>query len=188
MRIPINLAREPFRQNRPILIGSAFAALLLAGSLVFLISLAVTERSQTRDTEAMLNRVNRQLSVIRNEQAKLDADMRLPGNETVLDRSVLLNTLIRRKAISWTKIFSDLDTVCPPTVRVLAIRPTIDAQGGLLLDMQVAADAQQPIIAFVANLEGSDLFGSVAPSGFTPPSQTNPFWRFQLTVNYAQKL
>ncbi|MGO9789705.1 MAG: hypothetical protein ACLP8S_09485, partial [Solirubrobacteraceae bacterium] len=68
------------------------------------------------------------------------------------------------------------------------IRPTIDAQGGLLLDMQVAADAQQPIIAFVANLEGSDLFGSVAPSGFTPPSQTNPFWRFQLTVNYAQKL
>jgi Tfp pilus assembly protein PilN len=188
MRIPINLAREPFRQNRPILVGSAFAALLLVAMLVFLISLSATERRETRDTQAMLSRVNRQLTAIRNEQATLDASMRQPGNEIVLDRSVLLNTLIRRKAISWTKIFEDLDTVCPHNVRILAIRPTINAQGGLLLDMQVAADTPEPIIAFMAKLEGSDVFGSVTPSGFTPPSQTNPFVRYQLTVNYAQKL
>lgn len=188
MRVPINLAREPFRRDRPILVGSAFAALLLIASLIFLISLAVTERHETRDTQAMLNRVNRQLNFIQNEQAKLDASMRLPGNEEVLDRSILLNTLIRRKAISWTKIFEDLDTVCPPNVRVLAIRPTINEQGGLLLDMQVASESPEPIIGFVAKLEGSDVFGSTAVSGFTPPSQTNPFYRYQLTVNYAQKL
>jgi hypothetical protein len=188
MRIPINLAREPFRHDRPMLVGSAFAGLLLLGLMGFLISLAITERSQTRDTEAMLTRVNRQLAAIHAEQAKLDASMRQPGNEVVLDRSVLLNTLIRRKAISWTKIFADLDTVCPPNVRVLAIRPTVNAQGGLLLDMQVAADSPEPIIGFVAKLEGADVFGSTAVSGFTPPSQTNPFYRYQITVNYAQKL
>ena len=63
----------------------------------------------------MLDRVNRQLATIRNEQAKLDAQMRQPGNAVVLDRSILINTLIRRKAISWTKIFADLETVCRPT-------------------------------------------------------------------------
>jgi hypothetical protein len=188
MRIPINLAREPFRQNRSILIGSAFAGLLLVATLVLLLSLTTSERREARDTQTMLNRVNRQLTAIHNEQAKLDASMRQSGNEIVLDRSVLLNTLIRRKAISWTKIFSDLDTVCPPNVRVLAIRPTINAQGGLLLDMQVAADAPEPIIGFIAKLESSDIFGATAVSGFTPPSQTNPFVRYQLTVNYAQKL
>jgi type IV pilus assembly protein PilN len=188
MRIPVNLAREPFRHDRANLIGSAFVAVLLTGTLVLLISLAVTQRQQSRDTEVALSRVNRQLTSIRNEQAKLDASMRLPGNEEVLDRSILLNTLIKRKAISWTKIFSDLDAVCPPDVRILAIRPTVNAQGGLLLDMQVAGDSQPPIIGFMAKLEGSDAFGSVTPTGFTPPSQTNPFWRYQLTVNYAQKL
>ncbi len=188
MRIPVNLAREPFRHDRANLIGSTFVALLLAGTLVLLLSLTRTERAQTRDTAAALARVNRQLASIRNEQAKLDASMRLPGNEEVLDRSVLLNTLIKRKAISWTKIFSDLDSVCPPNVRILAIRPTVNSQGGLLLDMQVAADTIDPIIAFMAKLEGSDVFGSVLPTGFTPPSQTNPFIRYQLTVNYAQKL
>lgn len=188
MRIPVNLAREPFRRDRANLIGSALVAVLLAGTLILLISLTRTERAQTRDTQIALARVNRQLTAIRNEQAKLDAAMRLPGNEEVLDRSILLNTLIKRKAISWTKIFSDLDAVCPPDVRILAIRPTVNAQGGLLLDMQVAGDSQPPIIGFMAKLEGSDAFGSVTPTGFTPPSQTNPFWRYSLTVNYAQKL
>jgi len=188
MRIPVNLAREPFRRDRASLVGSAFVAVLLAATLILLLSLTRTERALTRDTETALSRVNRQLTTIRNEQAKLDASMRLPGNEEVLDRSVLLNTLIKRKAISWTKIFSDLDGVCPPNVRILAVRPTVNAQGGLLLDMQVAADTIDPIIAFMAKLEGSDVFGSVLPTGFTPPSQTNPFIRYQLTVNYAQKL
>jgi Tfp pilus assembly protein PilN len=188
VRIPVNLAREPFRRDRPMLIGSAFAALLLVITLVVLLSLSSAERREARDTGAMLARVNRQLNSLQKEQAKLDAAMRLPGNEVVLDRSVLLNTLIRRKAISWTKIFADLDTVCPPTVRVLAIRPSVNAQGGLFLDMQVAADTPEPVIGFIAKLEGSDVFGSTAVSGFVPPSQTNPFYRYQLSVNYAQKL
>jgi type IV pilus assembly protein PilN len=188
MRIPINLAREPFRRDRPMLVGSAAAALLLIGTLVVLISIAVTQRAESADTQAMLNRVNRQLNSIHNEQAKLDASMRQPGNEIVLDRSVLLNTLIHRKAISWTKIFSDLGTVCPPNVRVIAIRPTVNAQGGLFLDMQVASDSPEPVIGFISKLESSDVFGSTAVSGFTPPSQTNPFYRYQLSVNYAQKL
>jgi hypothetical protein len=188
VRIPINLAREPFRRDRPMLVGSAVAALLLIGTLGLLISLAATQRTETADTQAMLTRVNRQLNAVHTEQAKIDTSMRQPGNEVALDRSVLLNTLIRRKAISWTKIFSDLGTVCPPTVRVIGIRPTINSQGGLFLDMQIASDSPEAAIGFIAKLEASDVFGSVAPSGYTPPSQTNPFYRYQLTVNYAQKL
>jgi type IV pilus assembly protein PilN len=188
MRIPVNLAREPFRRDRPVLVGSALAALLLLGTLGVLISLTMTDRGSGRDTQAMLDRVNKRLNAIHNEQAKLDASMRQPGNEVVLDRNVLINTLIRRKAISWTKIFSDLDTVCPENVRVLAIKPSVNAEGGLFLDMQVAAESPEPVIGFIVKLEGSDVFGSTAVSGIVPPSQTNPFYRYQLTVNYAQKL
>jgi len=188
MRIPINLAREPFRHDRANLVGSAFAAVLLIATLVLLVSLSATQRAQSRDIQAALRRVNRELAGVRRQQAGIEASMRLPGNEDVLDRSVLLNTLIRRKAISWTKIFSDLGEVAPPNVRILAIRPTINAQGGLLLDMQVASESPEAVIGFAAKLESSDVFGSVSVSGFTEPSQTNPFWRYQLTVNYAQKL
>jgi type IV pilus assembly protein PilN len=114
--------------------------------------------------------------------------MRLPGNEIVLDRSILINALIRRKAISWTRIFADLATVLPPNVRVVTIRPQVNAREQLSLDMTVAADTPEPVIGFISKLEGSDVFGAVTPSGFTPPTQNDPIYRYRLTVTYAQKL
>jgi Tfp pilus assembly protein PilN len=188
MRIPINLSREPFRRDRPIFIGSALAGLLLVATLVVLISLSITERSDTRDTQSMLASVNRQLTLVHNDEAKLEAAMRQPGYEIVLDRSVLFNALIKRKAISWTKIFSDLESVLPPNVRVLSIRPTVNARDELFLDMQVAADAPEQVIGFITKLEGSDIFGSTTVSGWVPPSQTDTFYRYRLSVTYAQKL
>jgi len=188
MRIPLNLAREPFRRDRPILVASALTALLLFGSLVMLVSLAVSEKQAAQQAQADLTKLNRQLAAIRTEQAKLDRDMRLPGNEVVLDRSILINTLIRRKAISWTRIFSDLATVLPPNVRVIAVRPQVNTKDQLSLDMTVAAETPEPVINFIAKLEGSDVFGAVTPSGITPPTQNDPIYRYRLSVIYAQKL
>jgi Tfp pilus assembly protein PilN len=188
MRIPINLARAPFRHDRPMLAGAAFTALLLIASLAYLVNRSVTERRETRDTQIALSRVNRQLTAIRAEQTKLNAQMRQPGNEVALDRIVLLNELIKLKATSWTRIFSDLEKVLPPNVRILSIRPSINARDEVALDMQVAADSPEPISTFIVNLESSDTFGSVTVSSITPPSQTDAFHRYRLSVNYAQKL
>ena len=170
------------------LFGSAVAGVLLMVTLGLLISLSVTERRESTDTRGELNRVNRQLAAIRTEQVKLDAAMRQPGNAVVLDRSVLINSLIRRKAISWTRIFGDLEKVMPHNVRLLTIRPQVNANDELFLDLTVAAEAPEPVIGFIVKLEGSEVFGSTAVSGITPPTQTDPFYRYRLSVNYAQKL
>lgn len=188
MRIPINLAREPFRRDRPMLVGAALLALLLTGTLVFLISLAVKDRRETRETRQALNRVNRQLANVRTGQAQLDAQMRQPANAVALDRSVLINTLIKRKAISWTRIYADLDKVLPPNVRILTVRPQVNAQDQVYLDLTVAADSPEPVIAFLVKLEGSDVFGSTAVGTGIPPTETDHFYRYRLSVNYAQKL
>ena len=188
MRLPINLAREPFRRDRPILIASALTGLLLLGSLAVLLTIAVSERQVALQAQTELTSLNGQLAKIQTEQSKLDQAMRLPGNEIVLDRSILINTLIRRKAISWTRIFSDLATVLPPNVRVIAIRPQVNSRDQLSLDMTVASETPEPVIGFLAKLEGSDVFGAVTPSGITPPSQNDPIYRYRLTVTYAQKL
>jgi Tfp pilus assembly protein PilN len=170
------------------LIGSALAGLLLLGTLGLLISMTVAENRQSQEEKLALDRVNRQLSNMHTGQTKLDAAMRLPGNEIVLDRSVFINQLIERKAISWTKIFSDLGKVLPPNVRILAVRPAVNAQDQVFLDLTVAADAPEPVIAFIIQLEGSDVFGSTAVSTQVPPTQTDPYYRFRMSVNYAQKL
>lgn len=188
MRVPVNLAREPFRRDRPILVASAATGVLLLGCLTFLTWIAASERASARETRSQLEQVSTRLDSLRREQVKLDAQMRQPGNEVVLDRSILINTLIRRKAVSWTKIFSDLEMVLPPNVRVMAIRPQLNARDQLFLDMTVAAESPEPVIGFIVKLEGSDVFGSTAVSGFSPPTQNEPVYRYRLSVNYAQKL
>ena len=188
MRLPINLSREPFRRDRPILIASAFTGVLLLPTLVLLVTISLSERAQAAQAQLDLARVQRQLTAIRNEQGKLDSQMRQPENEVVLDRSILINSIIRRKAISWTRIFGDLGTVLPHNVRVAVIRPQVNAKDELLLDMTVESESPEPVIQFISKLEGSDIFGSTEVSAITAPTQNDPFFRYRISVNYAQKL
>ena len=71
MRIPLNLAREPFRHNRQILVASALC-LPADRKRLALRFLSTTERCESAMLQAMPNRVNRQIANLRGEQAQLD--------------------------------------------------------------------------------------------------------------------
>jgi hypothetical protein len=188
MRLPLNLASQPMRRDRPMLVASAAVGVLLCISLVALIGLAITDRRSMVESRRVIARVQNQMAKLNAEQTRIDAQMRLPQNSSVLNRSVMFNELIRRKGISWTRIFSDLGTVLPYNVRIASIRPQLNGRGELSLDMVVAADTPEPIIDFVGKLEGSDIFGDVSQTSQVPPTQNDPFTRFHLTVTYDQKL
>lgn len=189
MRVPINLSSEPFRKDRPVLIASSIGAALLAGLLCVLVFLIVSERQRARDTRVAVERLNTQVRDISAEEARLNAFLRQPQNAVVLERSVLLNQLIERKSISWTRIFSDLEQVMPYNVALISVRlPQINSQNQVLLDMVVGAKEPPAVFGLFKKLEESPLFGPVEVHSSLPPSQNEPLYRYRLTVNYAQKL
>ncbi len=94
----------------------------------------------------------------------------------MLERSLFLNTLIERKAISWTKIFADLEKVMPYNVRLVSVRlPEVDSNNQVLLDMVVGAKDVPPILELLKRLEASPQFGPTSVQSSAPPSQTDPF-------------
>jgi hypothetical protein len=189
LRIPINLATEPFRRDRPMLAGSAAIAILLSLLLIFQVFTIVSERHQAADIRVAIDRENAQLRSIAAQQNKLNATLRKPENAEVLERSLFLNTLIDRKAISWTKIFADLEKVMPYNVRLVSVRlPQVDSNNQVLLDMVVGAKEVGPILDLLKHLEGAPQFGPYSVQTSTPPSQTDPFYRYHVTVSYAQRL
>jgi hypothetical protein len=189
LRVPINLATEPFRRDRPMLAGSAAIAILLSGLLIFQTFTIVSERRQAADIRIAIERENAQLRAIAAQQAKLNGTLRKTENAEVLERSLFLNTLIDRKAISWTKIFADLEKVMPYNVRLVSVRlPQVDSNNQVLLDMVVGAKDVQPILDLLKHLEAAPQFGPYSVQTSTPPSQTDPFYRYHVTVNYAQRL
>jgi type IV pilus assembly protein PilN len=189
MRIPINLASEPFRKDRPILVASTVCALLLIGLLAMLVALIVGERERAKEARVAVGRLNVQIRAVAAEEAKFDTFLRQPANAEVLERSLLLNQLLERKSISWTKIFTDLESVLPPAVKLISVRlPQINSQNEVLLDMVVGAKEPEAVIGFFKKLEESPLFGPLQGHSSLPPSQNEPLYRYRVTVNYAQKL
>jgi Tfp pilus assembly protein PilN len=188
MRIAINLASQPFRRDRAVLVGSAAVAIMLVLLLGFLILLNSMQSGQVADTRKEIARLERQLRMVSAEQARLDAVLRKPENAEVLERSLFLNALLYRKGISWTRIFADLEKVVPYNVRIMSIRPTVNAQNQISLDMIVGTETPQPAIELLKSLETSPLFGDANLHSSLPPTQTDKLWRYRVSVNYAQKL
>ncbi len=189
IRIPVNLATEPFRRDRPMVVGAAAIGILLLFVLGLQGMLIWSERNQAADTRLLLERLNTQMRKITAEQRTLDVTLGQPANAEVLERSLFLNLLIEHKAISWTKLFADLEKVMPPDVRLITVRlPQVDAHSHVWLDMTVAAKEPAPVLELVKRLETSPQFSGEQLMTGLPPSQTEPFLRYRLTVSYAQKL
>ncbi len=160
MKIGINLASEPFRRDRPMLIGSAAVAVLMTASLGTLIFLAVTDQKlieRDRRTQAQLDR---ELTRVTADQRKLDADVHRPENSEVLEQSILINELLRRKGISWTRIFADLEKILPPNARIMQIKPQVSNDNQIMLEMTAASESSEPLNAFLIKIEGSNVFSS----------------------------
>ena len=188
MKIPINLASQPFRRDRPMIVASLAVCLLLMGTLGVLISLVLADRAQSSDLRHEVAQLQSAIRQNTAEQAKFDAVLRQPENAEVLERSVFLNALLYRKGISWTRIFADLEKVVPYNVRIMAIRPSVVGPNQVMLDMTIGAEAPAPVIELLKNLEGSPRFGAVYSHSLLPPTQTDKLYRCRVSVNYAQSL
>jgi type IV pilus assembly protein PilN len=188
MKIPINLASQPFRRDRAMFLASAAVAILLVASLAALITLANADNAQLADLRKEVSQLRTQIAAATRQQAEFEAVVRKPENAQVLETSVFLNTLLSRKGISWTRIFADLEKIMPPNVKVLNIQPYVTGRNQVVLSLQVGSDKPEPVIQFYKALEGSDLFGGVTQNIYQPPSQAEPLYRYRFTVNYAQKL
>lgn len=184
-RYNLNLATEPFRRERALLLASTALAIVLAVALGLLVTLVLGERQRAKDTREALDGVERTLRQQSAELAKYDAVLRQSQNAEVLDRNQFLNILIRRKAVSWTQLFSDLEKVMPGGVRLVTVRPQILNDNRIVLDMTIGARTEEAGVRFLMNLEGSPRFGATTAQSMLPPSQNEPTYRYRLSVNYA---
>jgi len=187
-RVPINLASDPFRRDRAMLVVSIALAVVLFTALAGQVFLVFEERARAREARETADRVEASLRTQTAEQTRFEQVLRQAENAEVLDRNVFLNTLISRKAVSWTQLFADLEKVIPGTVRLVSVRPQITPSNQVVLDMTVGSLSGEPVVDMLMRLEGSPLFGATTITTMLPPSQNETLYRYRLSVNYAPQL
>ena len=168
-------------------VASVGVCLALLACLGVLISLAMADRAQYGDLRGEIAHLNRAIQTTQSEQAKLDSVLRKEENAEVLERSVFLNALLQRKGISWTRIFADLEQIVPYNVKVLQIRPTVSGQV-VSLDMLLGTESPAAVIDLLRALGESKTFSNPDLKTAQAPSQSEPLYRYRISVDYAQKL
>lgn len=186
-RIPLNLASEPFRRDRAMLVATVALAIILALALAAQALLVYQETTRAEQARAEVSRLENTLSRTAAEQSRLEQSMREAQNAEVFDRNLFLNTLIARKAVSWTQLFADLEKVMPGSVRLVSVRPQITPANQVVLDMTVGALTGEPVVDMLMRLEASPLFGATTITTMLPPSQNETLYRYRLSVNYAPR-
>ncbi len=190
----INIASQPFRRERAQNAALAVAGVVLACSLLLLVSLILHARTRAAYLRKIIGTQEAQLTGLQRAEAQYSTVLGKPGNADVFAQSVLLNELIARRAVSWTRVFEDLGTVLPSNMRLLSIQlPQVNAENGsgrnrVRLDMWVGTEQPAAVIGFLKKLEGSALFGDASVITQVPPTQNDPSYKYRLTVAYAQQL
>lgn len=190
----INVASDPFRRERATNAFYGLACLALFCLLIVMTTLFFRSRVKASRIHEEIAKEEQMLQILQSEQKGYSAVLSRPRNADIFSRSVFLNELIARRAVSWTLVFRDLETVMPGNMRLETIRlPQTPAQqiGGVnrvQLDMTVGTDNPETVIQFLKNLIGSNLFGAASVVSQTPPTQNDPLFKYRVSVSYAQKL
>ncbi len=189
----INLASSPFTAERARTAGVLAACAVLTLSLLTFTGLILGERHQASALRKVIDTQRTAMRSLQQEQARLTGILAKPENADVFSKSVFLNELISRRAVSWTRVFEDLQPVLPYNVRLVSVHlpqvPPSDtaATNHLQLDMVVGTERPEAAVELLSRLIASPLFGAARLVNQQPPTQNDPQFRYRISVAYVQK-
>jgi Tfp pilus assembly protein PilN len=158
MRLDINLATRPYEDSQEFWrrwgLGVGVLTLCTLLLLAFVVQSWISAGRDRQD----IRHLQQEIAERDTERGKAQSFLDLSVNRSTRDQSQFLNGLIQRKSFSWTRVFEDLERVMPTNLHVVSLRPEVNEQNQMQLDMKVAADSRLAAVELVHRMESSKHF------------------------------
>jgi hypothetical protein len=155
-----NLSTRPFYNVRAVRVAIAvIAGVVLAITIVNvvqLVRLTAAQRalgSRAADAEEEAER-------LRAEAARIRSQINPAELTVVAEAAREANSIIDRRAFSWTELFTKFELTLPPDVRITAVRPRLEADD-FVVSVGVEARRAEDLDAFMEALEEHGGFRNV---------------------------
>ncbi len=158
MRLDINLATHPYEDAREFWVRWGLGVGVLAALTLFLLGVTVNDWGKAGRDRREIAQLQQQIAERDRERAQAQSYLDLAANRSTRDQSQFLNGLIQRKSFSWTRVFEDLEQVMPGNLHVVSLRPELNDQSQMELQMKVACDSRAAAVELVHRMEGSKHF------------------------------
>jgi hypothetical protein len=170
----LNLSTRPFKPYRAVNLGLLILFFILLAVSVWQVytyqqnsALAASIRGNEQKAREESERLTKELTL-------LNAKMKSGNATEKMNQVQILNEILLRKSFSWTKVFANLEEVMPENVHLLSLRPFVDKEGKMGLNIIFRGKSFADGHEFVKTLETSPIFSNLALAvEEKTPSQTS---------------
>ena len=158
MRLDLNLATRPYEDAREFWLRWGIGVGVLGLLTLILLGFAIRgwiDAGRDRHTIAQLQA---QIAQRDSERKNAQGFLEMAANRSTRDQSQFLNGLIQRKEFSWTRVFEDLERVMPNNLHAVSLKPELNEQNQLELELKVVADTRAAAVDLVHRMESSKHF------------------------------
>ena len=156
-----NLSTRPFYNERPVHTVLVVGALLVAGLTVFNATRIVALSRRHTDLNVRAEEAETRAREMRTSAVKIRAGLDPKALEAISVAAREANAIIDRRLFSWTDLFNRFETTLPNDVRIVSVRPRVDADRTVTIQLTVIGRRVEDIDAFMDNLEATGAFADV---------------------------
>ncbi len=171
MKVRLNVATQPLESHRRFIAGATALGVVGLVALVLLSTSVYHTWRHNRGERETISHYQNQLVAMSAERQELAGYFNSAKTKTVMDRAAFLNSLIDQRSFPWTKIFTDLEKVLPPGVRVVSIAPKMQ-NGQVDVKLVVGASSDKGKIDFLDALQASPAFSHVRVNSETRATES----------------
>ena len=181
MRVPLNLARRPFRNERlpTLALAAGCIGLALATAWHALVARDLVP-GRSRDIASEVVAIEKEIDDLRAESAEL---RKVDAPADKLKEWSAVKRLVDRRMFSWTGLFAALEEALPPGVRLVAVSPG-EGRGQTELKLVAVGRSNEDALALMASLQAHPEFEGAFLNGWTEGREG---FDISCTVRYAPK-
>jgi Tfp pilus assembly protein PilN len=158
MATKLNLATKPFTNRSLPWVVTTFVILLSLVGLVFIVRVTSKAQSQAEAVQNDINRLSQQEQALRKQAEAVKNSLTTEQLQTL----EAAHTLVDRKHFSWSRLFADLESALPGSVRVkrIAVRGVASRNDQTLAELELAVLAKSPaaITDMIADMDRIGIF------------------------------
>ncbi|MEQ1572703.1 MAG: hypothetical protein ABL993_00520 [Vicinamibacterales bacterium] len=156
-----NLSTRPFYNVRAVRVAIGALGFLILGATIFnVVSIARLTLSQ-RTLGAHAVESEGEAARLRIEAAAIRSKINPKELDVVAAAAREANSIIDRRAFSWTALFAQFESTLPADVRITSVTPRQEGDGSFVVSIGVEARRVEDLDAFLEALETKSTFRNV---------------------------
>ena len=156
-----NLSTRPFYNERAVHALLALAAAVVVALTAFnVFEIVVLSRRQSELSASAASATTR-AGELRTHAVQVRQGIDTTELETISGAAREANGIIGQRLFSWTDLLNRLDTTLPDVVRITTMRPGIDRDGAVTIQLTVVGRRVADLEQFMKSLEATGAFADV---------------------------